>query len=111
MDKKQLSEVFSELGYSVEPHNNVDHLEMLQLIRGACSRSTLRDSLIVCILSHGFEGAVYGCDSIPVSIDDIKNVLCAGEDLYDKPKLLIIQACQQNEKNNQTVGRIIVKFN
>ncbi|XP_034490815.1 caspase-8 [Drosophila innubila] len=102
VDKERLSEVFSALGYRVEAHNNVDHLAMLELIRTACSRSMLRDSLIVCILSHGFEGAVYGCDSIPVRIDDIKNVLCADENLYDKPKFLIIQACQQNGKNCQT---------
>ncbi|KAM8719906.1 hypothetical protein ACLKA7_006029 [Drosophila subpalustris] len=102
VDRQRLSDVFSALGYSVESHDNVDHLAMLDIIRFACARSMLRDSLIVCILSHGFEGAVYGCDSIPVSIIDIQNVLCADEHLYDKPKLLIIQACQQNEKNNQT---------
>lgn len=102
MDRQRLSEVFSALGYSVESHDNVDHLDMLGLIRGACSRSMLKDSLIVCILSHGFEGAVYGSDSIPVGISDIQNVLCADENLSDKPKLLIIQACQQNDKNQQT---------
>ncbi|XP_030567686.1 caspase-8 [Drosophila novamexicana] len=102
VDKQRLSEVFSELGYSVEAHDNVDHLELLTLMRKACARSILRDSLIVCILSHGFEGAVYGADSIPLSITDIQNVLCANEELHDKPKLLIIQACQQNEKQLQT---------
>ncbi|EDW62265.1 caspase-8 [Drosophila virilis] len=102
VDKKRLSEVFSELGYSVEAHDNVDHLELLSHMRTACARSILRDSLIVCILSHGFEGAVYGADSIPLSITDIQNVLCANEELHDKPKLLIIQACQQNAKELQT---------
>lgn len=106
MDEQRLHDVFSGLGYSVEAHVNVDHVKMLELIRDVCSRSLLRDSLIVCILSHGFEGAVYGCDSIPISIIDIQNVLCANENLHDKPKLLFIQACQQNDKKKQTVGTV-----
>lgn len=104
VDEQRLSDVFSGLGYSVEAHVNVDHVKMLELIRDVCSRSLLRDSLILCILSHGFDGAVYGCDSIPISIVDIQNVLCANENLHDKPKLLFIQACQQNDKKKQTVG-------
>lgn len=104
VDEQRLRDVFSGLGYTVEAHVNVDHLKMLELIRDVCSRSELRDSLVVCILSHGFEGAVYGCDSIPISIIDIQNVLCANENLHDKPKLLFIQACQQNDKKKQTVG-------
>lgn len=103
MDKQRLIDVFSPLGYEVEAHDNVDHLKMIGLIRSACDRSQLRDSLIVCILSHGFEGAVYGADSIPLSIEDVKNVLCADENLHDKPKMLFIQACQQNEKQLRTV--------
>lgn len=102
-DKQRLSEVFSALGYNVEAYDNVDHLKILEYIRNACSRSHFKDSLVVCILSHGFEGAVYGCDSIPISIIDIQNVICADENLHDKPKLLIIQACQQNNKNKLTV--------
>ncbi|XP_017871677.1 PREDICTED: caspase-8 [Drosophila arizonae] len=101
-DKQRLIDVFSPLGYEVEAHDNVDHLKMIALIRGACARSVLRDSLIVCILSHGFEGAVYGADSIPLSIEDVKKVLCADESLHDKPKMLFIQACQQNEKQLKT---------
>ncbi|EDV92202.1 caspase-8 [Drosophila grimshawi] len=101
-DKERLTDVFSGLGYQVEAHDNVDHWELLDHIRSACSRSQLRDSVIVCILSHGFEGAVYGANSIALSIVDIQNVLCGNRDLHDKPKLLIIQACQQKEDLNQT---------
>ncbi|KAH8396116.1 hypothetical protein KR222_003495, partial [Zaprionus bogoriensis] len=104
MDEQRLHDVFSALGYTVEAHANVDHLKMLELIRDCCARSVLRDSLIVCILSHGFEGAVYGSDSIPIWISDIQNVLCADESLSDKPKLLIVQACQQKEKRKQAVS-------
>ncbi|EDV45383.2 caspase-8 [Drosophila erecta] len=105
VDKKRLTEVFSSMGYNVEAYDNVDHLDIVQRIRSACDRSLLRDSLVVCILSHGFEEAVYGANSIALKITDIENVLCSYETLYNKPKLLVIQACQekpdQKEEQNQ----------
>ncbi|XP_030378594.1 caspase-8 isoform X2 [Scaptodrosophila lebanonensis] len=102
-DKERLKKVFSALGYMVEAHDNLNHLQMLQHIRDACARSCHRDSLIVCILSHGFEGAVYGHDSIALKISEIENVLCSNENLSEKPKVLIIQACQQNDMDNKTL--------
>ncbi|XP_052849373.1 caspase-8 [Drosophila gunungcola] len=95
VDEGRLREVFSSMGYNVESHSDVDHLGIVQLIRSACDRSLLQDSLVVCILSHGFEEAVYGANSIALRITDIENVLCSNETLYNKPKLLIIQACQE----------------
>ncbi|KAH8366599.1 hypothetical protein KR084_005956 [Drosophila pseudotakahashii] len=95
VDKNRLTEVFSAMNYHVESSDDVDHLDMVQLIRSACDRSLLQDSLVVCILSHGFEEAVYGANSIALRIADIENVLCSYETLYNKPKLLIIQACQE----------------
>ncbi|XP_017006651.2 caspase-8 isoform X2 [Drosophila takahashii] len=95
VDKQRLTEVFSAMNYQVEARDNVDHLDMVQLVRSACDRSLLQDSLVVCILSHGFEEAVYGANSIALRIADIENVLCSYETLYNKPKLLIIQACQE----------------
>ncbi|EDW78460.1 uncharacterized protein Dwil_GK16170 [Drosophila willistoni] len=100
VDKQKLDNVFSSLGYQVEAHDNKDHLEMISLIRHACERSMLPDSLIVCILSHGFEGAVYATNSIPLKIIDIENIICANDNLKDKPKFLIIQACQQKDTMN-----------
>ncbi|XP_016986517.1 caspase-8 [Drosophila rhopaloa] len=99
IDKGRLTEVFSSMGYKVEAHNDVDHLGIVQLIRSACDRSVLLDSLVVCILSHGFEEAVYGANSIALRITDIENVLCSYENLYNKPKFLIIQACQEEAPN------------
>ncbi|XP_020806282.1 caspase-8 [Drosophila serrata] len=99
VDERRLNEVFSSMGYQVESHSNVDHMEMVHLIRNACSRSTIRDSLVVCILSHGIEGAVYGANSIALRISELENVLCSDvPTLYDQThcliKLLFIQACQ-----------------
>ncbi|XP_017139082.1 caspase-8 [Drosophila miranda] len=101
MDKQRLTNVFSKLGYRVEAHDNLDHLSMLHHIRQACERSLLLDSLVVCILSHGFEEAVYGANSIALRISDIENVLCSYENLYEKPKLVVIQACQENKEDQE----------
>lgn len=89
------------MGYKVESHHNIDHMEMVHLMRSATERSLLNDSIVVCILSHGFEGAVYGANSIALSIPEIENVLCSEANVYDKHKLLIIQACQDNNRRQQ----------
>ncbi|KAH8420441.1 hypothetical protein KR009_010323 [Drosophila setifemur] len=98
VDERRLNKVFSSMGYKVESHHNKDHMDMVHLIRSACQRSLLHESLVVCILSHGFEDAVYGANSIALRIPDIENVLCSDESLYDKLKLLIIQACQEKSQ-------------
>lgn len=101
MDEQSLRKVFSAMGYKVESHHNIDHMEMVHLMRSATERSLLNDSIVVCILSHGFEGAVYGANSIALSIPEIENVLCSEANVYDKHKLLIIQACQDNNRRQQ----------
>ncbi|XP_022220485.2 caspase-8 isoform X2 [Drosophila obscura] len=103
VDKQRLTDVFSALGYKVQAHDNLTHFSMLHHIRQACELSLLHDSVVVCILSHGFGEAVYGSNSIALRISDIENVLCSYENLYNKPKLAIIQACQQEDKNNNAL--------
>nr|AAC33118.1 DREDD isoform gamma [Drosophila melanogaster] len=95
VDKERLIEVFSSMGYNVEAYDNVDHMGIIERIRSACDRSLVRDSLVVFILSHGFEEAVYASNSIAMKITDIEDLLCSYDTLYYKPKLLIIQACQE----------------
>ncbi|XP_061392098.1 caspase-8-like [Musca vetustissima] len=95
VDRDKLQELFSSFGYTPVVCNNLTHDEMLNTIRDTVKRSLIRDSLIVCILTHGMEGVVYGCNSVPVSINYIKAIM-ADETLKGKPKLLIIQACQKN---------------
>lgn len=77
------------MGYNVEAYDNVDHMGIIERIRSACDRSLVRDSLVVFILSHGFEEAVYASNSIAMKITDIEDLLCSYDTLYYKPKLLI----------------------
>lgn len=75
------------------------------------------DSVVVCLLSHGnrgmirksitcasrqynichyFSGVVYGANSVAVRIQSIQDILTSRR-LLDKPKILIVQACQGDE--------------
>ena len=51
---------------------------------------------ILCVLSHGKEGVIYGSDGHEVAIDGLERELnndnC--KVMVGKPKLVIIQACQ-----------------
>ena len=54
------------------------------------------NAFILCILSHGDKGSIYGIDREPILIDDIMAKF-DGENcnaLSGKPKAFIIQACQ-----------------
>ncbi|XP_075155939.1 caspase-8-like [Haematobia irritans] len=94
-DRDNLKKLFSSFGYTPLVYDNVTHVEMLNIINQTVQKSLIRDSLIVCILTHGMEGVVYGCNSIPVSINSIKDIM-ADDSLKGKPKLLIVQACQKD---------------
>ncbi|XP_013105770.1 caspase-8 [Stomoxys calcitrans] len=95
VDRDNLKALFSSFGYTPLVRDNLTHEEMQHVIGQTVQKSLIRDSLIVCILTHGMEGVVYGCNSIPVSINTIKAIM-AEDTLKGKPKLLIIQACQKN---------------
>ena len=54
------------------------------------------DCCVVCLLSHGEEGFVFGTDGNKIPMDEIfemyDNSRCRG--LLGKPKVFIIQACR-----------------
>ena len=51
---------------------------------------------VLCILSHGETGVVYGSDGKTVSIDHLETLFdgMRCNQLIGRPKLLLIQACQ-----------------
>jgi hypothetical protein len=75
--------------------DNLKDTEMLQEISKAVDRTSREkmNGLIVCLLSHGEQGIVYGSNSIPVTVATLKSKM-ASRDLLGIPKILIIQACQ-----------------
>lgn len=92
-DVASLHRTFSAFGYRIEEKENLNHTDLLNAVRDAVNECVGKDSLIVCILSHGYKGVVYGANSIPVSIEDIEHLMISPR-LVGKPKILIVQACQ-----------------
>lgn len=92
-DVDALERVFQNFGYQPRVKTNRLHSEILNDIRDVINESVEYDSVIVCILSHGFKGIVYGANSIPIKIEDIEKVIISDR-LIGKPKILIVQACQ-----------------
>lgn len=92
-DKAKLHETFSTYGYKIIEKTNLNHSGVIEEIFKAVKECAEMDSLVVCILSHGHKGAIYGADSIPVEIEEIENTI-ASTHLVGKPKILIVQACQ-----------------
>lgn len=92
-DQNALQDTLTRFGYKiVVRHNQTD--EQIQCeIENVVRQSAGYDSLIVSILSHGFDGHIYGSNTTPVKIRSIIDTM-ASKELADKPKILIIQACQ-----------------
>uniref|UniRef100_A0A182N2I9 CASPL1 n=1 Tax=Anopheles dirus TaxID=7168 RepID=A0A182N2I9_9DIPT len=94
VDKNALTGLFREFGYELLVEENVTHHQLLQSVQHAVQRiQPTHCSLVVCLLSHGQEGKVFGANSIPVEVKAIQQLM-ASERLTGKPKVLIVQACQ-----------------
>lgn len=92
-DKDRLCKTFSTFGYRITVRENRNNVDLLNDIRNAVNQCFEKESLIVCILSHGHRGVIYAANSIPVKIEDIENLMKCDR-LNGKPKILIVQACQ-----------------
>lgn len=92
-DVASLKRTFAAFGYRIDVKENCIHTDLLENVRNAVNECAGKDSLIVCILSHGYKGVVYGANSIPIKIEDIENLMTSHR-LIGKPKILIVQACQ-----------------
>jgi hypothetical protein len=104
-DMEALKEMFETFKYQVTVKNDLNHLELLKEVDKATKRASTGDGIIVCVLSHGHEGIVYGSNSIPVRIRDIRTIM-ASKVLLGKSKILLIQACQ-GENLQKSAKKII----
>nr|WMZ16822.1 death-related Ced-3/Nedd2-like protein [Plutella xylostella] len=100
-DRDLLKSTMENLNFHVEISNDLRHDEILPSIKKAI-RSKVQDEdsiFILCILSHGIEGHIYGADSVPLNVKDIEQLLDSEDavKLRNKPKVLIIQACQSRK--------------
>ncbi|XP_041843822.1 caspase-2 isoform X2 [Melanotaenia boesemani] len=101
VDAEVLRKVFTELDYHVSVHKDLTAQGMRSCIENFCRRPEHRtvDSCVVCLLSHGVEGAIYGTDGQLLQLDWVfeafDNAHCPL--LQNKPKMFFIQACRGDE--------------
>lgn len=98
-DRDKLNEIFNQFGYKVIVKNDLDHLAMLEEIKNTVDSICNESSLFICIMSHGDEGVIYGCNSCHVKVSKIQEIMFTRNqiNLAEKPKILILQSCQGNE--------------
>uniref|UniRef100_A0A3Q2VFF8 Caspase-8 n=1 Tax=Haplochromis burtoni TaxID=8153 RepID=A0A3Q2VFF8_HAPBU len=99
-DADTLTEVFTRLGFQVEIHDNCTAEQMKKEINDLGRINfTNHDALVVCVLSHGEKGCVFGTDGGKVLLKELTNPFTSGRasTLAGKPKLFFIQACQGEE--------------
>lgn len=101
-DRDLLQLTFSALGYKVKIMENLSSHDFEKDIKLTLKKEVLREhsSFVLCILSHGKEGAVYCTDGRDISVRRIEGWIVGYEcpQLISKPKVLILQACQGSTK-------------
>ncbi|KAM3614671.1 uncharacterized protein V6R79_017815 [Siganus canaliculatus] len=101
VDEEVLRKVFTELDYLVTVCRNLTAQDMKTCIENFSRRPGHRtvDSCVVCLLSHGVEGAIYGRDGQLLQLDWVfqafDNAHCPL--LQNKAKMFFIQACRGDE--------------
>ncbi|KAF7283474.1 hypothetical protein GWI33_000557 [Rhynchophorus ferrugineus] len=94
-DKDKLKMVFEKFGYEVIIKQNLPHYTVLSVICDTAKKIDKESSFIVCILSHGDKGVVYGANSCKIHISLITKAMTVGNSkLKELPKVLILQSCQ-----------------
>uniref|UniRef100_A0A3P8SDR6 Caspase-2 n=1 Tax=Amphiprion percula TaxID=161767 RepID=A0A3P8SDR6_AMPPE len=92
VDDEVLRKLFTELDYRVTVHRDLTAQGMRNCIEEFCrclGHQTV-DSCVVCLLSHGVDGAVYGTDGQLLQVG-------SSDRLQNKPKMFFIQACRGEE--------------
>ncbi|XP_055065568.1 caspase-2 isoform X2 [Misgurnus anguillicaudatus] len=104
VDEELLRRLFSELDFTVSLHKDLTAEGMRLCIEQFAQRAehSAYDSCVVCLLSHGVEGSIYGTDGELLMLDWVfevfDNARCP--QLQNKPKMFFIQACRGEEMDN-----------
>ncbi|CAK1545163.1 unnamed protein product [Leptosia nina] len=101
-DQIALENIMSSLNFEVMVRKNLDHKEFIDFIKHVLKNCVHKDDsvFVLCILSHGVRGHVYAANSVKIKVEDIQTLLDTdiAINLYGKPKVLILQACQVDEE-------------
>lgn len=108
LDVIALEKTMKALNFVVISKHNLSRNEVFQFLKDVIRDKILPEDSIfmLCILSHGVKGHVYAADSIKIKVQDIQNLLDSDEshNLYDIPKVLIIQACQSEQESGANLN-------
>ena len=110
VDEDCLTEVFTELGFTVKPHQNLKKTEMTKKLKDYATNWDHRGrAFILIILSHGGKGdVVYGTDTGEAKLHKLQELFSPANcpSLKNAPKVFLIDACRGTESekgdlNNQ----------
>ncbi|KAM9487197.1 caspase-8 isoform 3-T3 [Clarias gariepinus] len=101
IDEKSLADVFQWLGFETIIKQDCSKESMLSALSELRNKDhTNADCVVCCVLTHGYEGGLYGVDEGKVLLKGLIKLL-DGEhcpSLRQKPKLFFIQACQGSQE-------------
>lgn len=97
LDAENLFRLFTGLCYDVKIFKDLTGAKMLSTLKNVAKLDHRNmDSLVVCILSHGLEGQLYGTDEELIPVDMVfkpfNGYNCPT--LVGKPKVFLMQACR-----------------
>ncbi|XP_059363444.1 caspase-2-like isoform X2 [Carassius carassius] len=104
VDEETLRRLFMELDFTVSLHKDLTADTMCRYLEQFAQQKEHAeyDCTVVCLLSHGVEGSVYGTDGQLLELDWVfkifDNAHCPP--LQNKPKMFFIQACRGEEMDN-----------
>ena len=110
-DAKNLQSLFTALGFTVWIVRNLDSNSMRSKFKELISKDHSKsDSVVVCLLSHGLSGKIYGTDGELVEVAEFISALNLCSSLNHKPKLFFIQACRSIDKQERPRSGVPIDF-
>ncbi|XP_077058299.1 caspase-8-like [Siphateles boraxobius] len=104
-DVERLKDLFKDLGFLVEIKKDQTTYEIKQLMIDYSKDRRHADCFVCCVMSHGDETGVEGCDELICPLNDITPPFdgdnCPA--LIGKPKVFFIQACRGHEMQSEVL--------
>ena len=98
-DIEMLEKLFGALDFKVKIERNLKQEEIYNVLHNiSCEDHSNYDCFVLCLMSHGLDGFVYGADGERVFLDTVRNLFSNSRcsTLKGKPKLFVIQANRNN---------------
>ena len=99
-DIEMLEKLFGALDFKVKIERNLKREEIFKVLDNISDEDHSNyDCFVLCLMSHGSEGFVYGADGERVLLETVRNLFSNSRcsTLNGKPKLFVIQASRGND--------------